>query len=91
MKGFVRAEKADVFNITTNVNQQTEMDDEGNIRNIGRERTLPPTLPGNKKGKQIYGHLKVQMGALKFLTYRDENYLEDYGLGPKVNDFYAII
>lgn len=39
----------------------------------------------------MFGNLFIEMGELKWLTYDGNNYLEDYGKGPKIQDLYANI
>jgi hypothetical protein len=53
------------------------LDKDGNITNLGLKKTLPP---GVQSGT-TFGHLYVQMGELRWLTYDGLNYLEDYGKG----------
>tara|TARA_B110000285_G_C14773527_1_gene445130 strand:- start:2 stop:595 length:594 start_codon:yes stop_codon:yes gene_type:complete len=61
------------------------LDRDGNITNMGLKQTLPP---GVQSGT-AFGHLYIQMGELRWLTYDGLNYLEDYGKGQKVKDLYA--
>ena len=64
-----------------------QLDRNGNITTLGIKKTLPPGLTSNA----TFGHLYVEMGDLKWLTYDGVNYLEDFGKGAKVRDLYANI
>ena len=67
------------------IGNKPAVDQNNNIVTVGVHRTLPPGVISNAS----FGHLFVEMGDLKWLTYDGVNYLEDYGAGPKIRDLYA--